>query len=103
MKKNECLEMLNSNFIYERDLTGFENFIKYKNQVENMLDLLFKENKSGMYGETPSVRIGRFVISQMTNNNNDAKIWIKNGEDEAGEFDGKNLEKHIEIFFNSEF
>ena len=46
MKKNECLEMLNSNFIYERDLTGFENFIKYQNQVKNMLNLLFDETKN---------------------------------------------------------
>ena len=62
-----------------------------------------EQKKSGMYGETPRVKIGRFVISQMTNNKDDARIWIENEEGEAAEFDGLTLEKSIEEFFNREF
>ena len=43
MTKNECLEMLNANFIYSRDLTGFENFTKYQNEVRKMLELSNKD------------------------------------------------------------
>lgn len=67
------------------------------------MDKAEKKPKIGMYGELPVVTIGRFTISMMTDKENENRIWIRDGEEEAGEFPGSLLEPYIEKFFDKYF
>ncbi len=59
--------------------------------------------KSGMYGELPIIKIGKFEISMMSEDKDDA-VWIKDTEtDEGGEFHTQFLEPVIEEYFNNNF
>lgn len=60
--------------------------------------------KLGMYGEMPTVKIGKFTIAQMTDKEGEERIWIQEDEDgEGGEFDGKVIEEDFEKLFNKYF
>lgn len=59
--------------------------------------------KSGMYGEMPTVKIGRFTIAQMSDAKGCKQVWIQDGEEEGGEFHCDKLEPVIEKFFNENF
>ena len=59
--------------------------------------------KLGMYGEMPIVKIGKFSISMQTNNENESKIWVMDGEDEGSGFDGKDLESDFQKLFDKHF
>ena len=43
MKKEEAIEMLNANFVYDTNLTGFENLTKYEIEVKKMLAFYEKD------------------------------------------------------------
>ena len=62
-----------------------------------------KKFKSGMYGEMPIIQIGRFQISMMSDQENEDRIWVRDGEEEGGEFRAKTLEPYVEEFFNKHF
>jgi len=62
-----------------------------------------KKIKSGMYGEMPTIKIGKYTIAMMTDKKDEKRIWIREGEEEAGEFDGLLLEPYIKEFFNKNF
>jgi len=53
----------------------------------------------GMYGTNPSVRIGKFTISD----NGNGKIWIDDNEEDAGEFLADKLESTIKEFYDKNF
>jgi len=62
--------------------------------------------KSGMYGDMPIIKIGKFSISMMTNVKGDERIWVQEGEEEAGEFHETQileLEKAVQEWFNKFF
>ena len=58
-----------------------------------------KEKQIGMYGETPHVKIGKFVISRQDK----TQIWIEDEGEDGGAFSEADLEKHIEKFYNKYF
>lgn len=60
-------------------------------------------NKNGMYGEMPIVKIGRFEISMMSNKEDEDRIWVKDGDEEGGEFKAVLFERFIEQAFNKFF
>lgn len=63
-----------------------------------------ENNKSGMYGEMPIIKIGKYNISEMSNNENETTVWIKDTDsDEAGQFQKEDLLPILEAFFNSNF
>ena len=44
-------------------------------------------NKSGMYGEMPIIKIGKFEISEMSDKEDCDSVWIHDTEqDDGGEF-----------------
>ena len=60
--------------------------------------------KSGMYGEMPKVKIGKFTISQMTDKDGEEFVWIQvTDSGEGGQFDGRLLEKDFEKMYNKYF
>lgn len=60
--------------------------------------------KSGMYGETPQLKIGKLVISKMEENPKSDSFWIEDTDSgEGGEFSGTALCEAIEEFFNAHF
>jgi hypothetical protein len=65
--------------------------------------MIKKKAKVGMYGETPQVKVGRFIISQGSDKEGDTTIWIQDGEEEGGNFNGDSFESYVEEFFNKHF
>lgn len=61
------------------------------------------ERKIGMYGEMPVIKIGKFTISEMTNDEDCSTVWIQHTDSEGGEFSKESLEKTIEKHFNEFF
>jgi hypothetical protein len=61
----------------------------------------------GMYGETPSVKIGPFTVSRQYEENTDDPelmgIWIKHEDGEGGQFDEAALAAHIQTFWDANF
>lgn len=58
-----------------------------------------KETKSGMYGEMPVIKIGKYTIAEMSDEENCTTIWIEDATTgEGGQFSKetflKTLEKH---------
>jgi len=58
-----------------------------------------------MYGEMPTIKIGKYTIAMMTDKENETRIWVqefdnKGDEKEAGEFPSVLLEPYIKEFFN---
>jgi len=64
---------------------------------------LKKKYKNGMYDEMPKIQIGRFEICMMSDKEGEDRIWVRDGEEEAGEFKAVLLESYIEEFFNKYF
>ena len=63
-----------------------------------------KEKKSGMYGEMPIIKIGKYTISEMSNDENESTVWVQDTEtDEGGQFQKEKLLPILEAFFNSNF
>lgn len=61
--------------------------------------------KLGMYGEMPIVKIGKFIITPMTDKKDEKDIWIQNEEGEGFQINGenKNVQKDLQIFFDKYF
>lgn len=55
-----------------------------------------------MYGQTPKVIIGEFVISQMSDEDENS-VWIENGDGEGAEFQSEKLESFLKEFWNKNF
>ncbi len=64
-----------------------------------------KKQKSGMYGEMPTVKIGKFTIAQMTDAEGCEYVWIQdNSEDgDGGQFDGRLIESDFKELYNKHF
>ncbi len=63
-----------------------------------------KEIKSGMYGEMPVIKIGKYHISEMSNLETCSSVWIKDTEaDDAAEFKKESLFKIIDEFYKKHF
>jgi hypothetical protein len=58
------------------------------------------ENRIGMYGETPRIKIGQYIICCMNPDGNDKTVWIETLDGIGGEFQESLLETTIEEFFN---
>ena len=73
--------------------------------LQNMADFkdFGKKAKSGMYGEMPKVKLGKFTIAMMSDKENEVRVWIENEEGEGGEFKGVRLEGLISKFFDANF
>jgi hypothetical protein len=60
--------------------------------------------KSGMYGEMPVVKIGKYTIAEMYEKDNCESVWIQDTDgDIGGEFHKSQLIPVIEDFFNKHF
>lgn len=59
--------------------------------------------KVGMYGETPSVKVGEFTLSRMNSDEDCESIWIEHESGEGGEFQENQLEKVIAEFYDKHF
>lgn len=63
-----------------------------------------KEIKSGMYGEMPTIKIGKFIISDMSDEENCSTVWIYDTEsDEGGQFCKIKLSEILEKFYKELF
>lgn len=60
--------------------------------------------KSGMYGETPTIKIGRFLLSEMQMPSGES-VWIEDteGNSDAAEFNKKTIEPFLKEFYDSHF
>lgn len=62
------------------------------------------EVKSGMYGQMPIVKIGKFTIAMMSNKEDETKLWIEDTEGGEGQsVESADLEAEMEIAFNRLF
>ena len=68
-----------------------------------MNNMTNKKLLSGMYDEMPKVKIVSFTICMMTDKEGEDRIYVRDGDAEAGEFKAKALEPFIEEFFNKNF
>ena len=59
--------------------------------------------KNGMYWEMPVVQIWRFQICMMSNRDGEDRIWVRDWEDEGGEFKAVLFEPFIEKAFDKYF
>ena len=75
-------------------------FYPCKPDIFEMTYELF-EKKSGMYGEMPILKIGRYELSDMSNEPDSNSVWIDDIEDgDGGEFSKSDLEGIIEKYYN---
>ncbi len=76
-----------------------------KTHIQSVKELSKSENKkSGMYGEMPIIKIGKYTISEMSNCENESTLWIQDTEsDEGGQFQKEDLIPILETFFNNNF
>ena len=76
-------------------LNGWKNKLK-----QNKMN----DKKSGMYGEMPEIKIGKYIISNMDNEEDCQNVWIKNTEtEEGGQFCKRALEKIVDKFYKEFF
>ena len=60
--------------------------------------------KSGMYGEMPIVKIGKFEISEMSDKEDCDSVWIHDtNQDDGGEFKKSTLESVLNDYYNKHF
>lgn len=59
--------------------------------------------KSGMYGELPKIKIGRYTISMMSNKENETNLWIQHEDGEGGEFKAELIEDYIDQAYSRYF
>lgn len=57
-------------------------------------------HRCGMYGETPSVKIGEFTLSRMFPDGEDKTVWMEHESGEGGEFQDADLNKALQEFFD---
>ena len=63
-----------------------------------------KEKKSGMYSETPIIKIGKYEISEMSGPEKSDSVWIHDTvEGESGEFNKEKLIPILDKFFSDNF
>jgi len=63
-----------------------------------------KETKSGMYGEMPKIKIGKYTIAEMSDEENCTTVWIEDTTTgEGGQFSkhalSETLDKHYKEHF----
>lgn len=72
--------------------------------MENTAKNIPIENKSGMYGEMPKIKIGKFTISEMSDDKNCQSVWIEDTEiGDGGEFNKSKLADLIGNFYSENF
>ncbi len=59
--------------------------------------------RSGMYGETERVKMGKFTICRQSPDCGDNSVWIENGDGEGAAFEDSLLEPVIKNFFDTHF
>lgn len=63
-----------------------------------------QSKKSGMYGEMPVIKIGKYTIAEMSDRENETTIWIENTESgEGGQFSKESFEKTLEKHYKEYF
>lgn len=63
-----------------------------------------KMAKSGMYGEMPKIKIGKYTISDMSDEEECTDVWIEDTETgEGGQFSKGKLFDVIDKFYNEFF
>lgn len=50
-----------------------------------------KELKIGMYGEMPKIKVGKYTIADMTNEDDCNSVWIEDTESGEGSEFGKDI------------
>jgi len=79
---------------------------KTMEELQNMADLkdFEKEKKSGMYGELPKIKIGKFTISEMSDDEDCQSVWIEDAEvGDGGEFQKSTLADIIGKYYSEHF
>ena len=59
-----------------------------------------KKRRIGMYGDTPRVKVGKYIICRQDPDGANESVWIEEEEETGGEFDDSLFEKCIEEFLN---
>lgn len=60
--------------------------------------------KSGMYGEMPVVKVGKYTIAEMSDDENEDSVWIEDTESGyGGQFRKKKILSLIDKLFFDEF
>ena len=63
-----------------------------------------EEKKSGMYGEMPKIKIGKYTIADMSNEEECSTLWIEDTEiGEGGQFSKSSLVDFIDKFYKEFF
>jgi hypothetical protein len=63
-----------------------------------------EEKKSGMYGEMPKIKIGKYTIANMSNEEDCSTVWVEETENgEGGEFSKSSLVDFIDKFYKDFF
>lgn len=88
-----CAESLSPDVYDNLDKIIFE-----LNRVRTQL----QKKKVGMYGDTPTIQIGKFTISEM-NAPPGKSLWFEQEEGEGAEFRKDNFEKVVKQFFDANF
>jgi hypothetical protein len=66
--------------------------------------MIKKEQKLGMYGEMPKIKIGKYTIADMSNNENCSAVWIEDEKTgEGGQFNKDTLLYFIDQFYRRNF
>lgn len=70
----------------------------------NIIEVDEKEIKSGMYGEMQTIKIGKFIISDMSDEENCSTVWIYYTEsNEGGQFCKIKLSEILDKFYKELF
>lgn len=76
----------------------------YMNNMKDKMSEEKKEIKSGMYGEMPTIKIGKFIISDMSDEENCSTVWIYDTEsNEGGQFCKIKLSEILDKFYKDLF
>ena len=59
--------------------------------------------KSGMYGEMPKIKIGKYTITDVSDDEGCSSVWIEDETGEGGTFSKEHLFDVIDKFYNEFF
>jgi hypothetical protein len=79
---------------------------KTMEELQNMASFkdFGKGKKSGMYGEMPKIKIGKFTISDMSDDEGCKSVWIEDTENgDGGEFNKSTLADFIGNYYSEYF
>lgn len=76
----------------------------YMNNMKDKMPEEKKEIKLGMYGEMPTIKIGKFIISDISDEENCSTVWIYDTEsNEGGQFCKIKLSEILDKFYKELF